>query len=262
MTLIITLPSPQGFVVAADTEETCPSYDSQGNCYEIRKSVQKISPVSVGNFQFAIAGAGHAGLIDSFIVRATRAVENVSGQSANALRDVLENTLDQFYRNDVAICQDADKEFRLFILYFCPQTKEFGVWVSERMVLRSTAVDRPELIGWEHQLYAGVASRLFRPDLSIAQAILASLYVLKVGDETSNYIKEPFHVAIIRDNGIWMEDAEYIRTMSQRLESFEKGINELFLACADTGISPKRFDDVLIDFSQRAAALHKQHLVL
>ena len=79
MTLIAVYPVANGFVVGADTQETRPSYDAQGNVYELRKAVQKIKPEVMGNYQVAIAGAGHAQLIDTFIVRAQRAI---SGWSA------------------------------------------------------------------------------------------------------------------------------------------------------------------------------------
>ena len=254
MTLIAAIPTPKGLVVSADTEEMCPSYDINGNTYELRKTVQKITPETIGNYQIAIAGSGHAQLIDTFIVKAHRATAG-AGQSAIELRNSLERELDSFYRNDVAICQDADKDFKLFVLYFCSQTREHGVWVSERTVLRDIGA-RPELIGWEHQLYFGTVNRLFRADMPIAQAVLAGLYVLTIGDETSNYIKKPFHVAVVRDDGIWMEEAGDIKTMIDRLESFEKGINRLFLACAEN--TPHAvFESTLAKFTDEARKLHR-----
>jgi hypothetical protein len=259
MTLIATFPARDGFVVCADTQETCPSFDLQGNTYELRKAVQKIKPERVGNYDIAIAGSGHAGLIDSFIVRAHRAVSSdQSAPSSIALRDVLESQLAVFYQNDVAICPDTDKGFKLFILFFCFDTKEYGVWESEQSVLRD--VSGPELIGWEHQLYSGAAKKLFHPDMTIAQAVLAGLSILAIGEETINYIRGPFHVAVIRENGIWMEPPGYIAVMSERLRSYEEHINRLFLACADTEISPQQFEEVIDAFAEQATLLHKQHL--
>lgn len=259
MTLIATFPARNGIVVCADTQETCPYQDAQGNVYELRRAVQKLAPEQIGDYSLAIAGAGHAQLIDAFIVRVRRAILASTAQpSASALRSLLEDRLDAFYRNDVMICPDVGKDFKLFIPFFCPATREYGLWVSEQSVLRD--VNGPEIIGWEHEMYAGMKSRLYKPDMSIAQAVLACLYILTVGEETSNYIRGPFHIAVVRENGIWMEPPDYIAMMSDRLRSFESGINRLFLACADTAISPEHFEEVLTTFGEQASSLHKQHL--
>jgi hypothetical protein len=261
MTLMSVFSVKNAFVLGADTQETRPSYDAQGNVYELRKAVQKITPETIGNYQIAIAGSGHAQLIDLFIVRAHRTIASDTTQpSALTLRNLLERQLDDFYRNDVSLCQDTEKEFKLLIPYFCPGTREYGVWVSEQSALRDVKATGPELSGWEHELYSGAAEKLFTPSMSIAQGVLASLYVLAIGAETSNYIKDPFHVAIIRDNGIWMEAPDYIRMMSDRLMAWERTINKLFLACADSEISPQRFEEALSNFGQQSALLHKQQL--
>ncbi len=261
MTLIAVYPAASGFVVGADTQETRPSYDAQGNVYELRKAVQKIKPKTMGNYQVAIAGAGHAQLIDTFIVRAERAISaDVVTSSAANLRSVIERQLDDFYRNDVQICQDSEKEFKLFVIFHCPATKEFGVWVQEQTVLRNVKTDGPELIGWEHELYSGAARKLYRDNLSIAQGVLAALYVMTVGEDTSNYIKAPFHVAVVRDNGIWMEPDDHVRALTERLRAFDERMGQLFLACADTGLSPQHFEETLARFGEESVRLHKQQL--
>src|SRR5258708_28950416 len=73
VTLIAAFRSRAAIAVCADSQETITCYDEHGTSYELRKTVQKISPHVIGKYQIAIAGAGNANLIESFVIRAVRA---------------------------------------------------------------------------------------------------------------------------------------------------------------------------------------------
>lgn len=259
MTLLTVTPAKGAYILGADSQETCPYYDENGNYHELRKTVQKIEPQTIRNYQVAIAGSGNASLIDSFIVRANRALNAYEGlTTAQSLRELLEGELSDFQARDVPLCADQDKRFRLLIAYFCLQTKEFGVWITENIVLRE--VRTPELMGDAHELYAELAARLMAADMTMPQAILATLHVLTVAEATSNSIRGPHSIAVIRENGIWMEKPDYITSMTQRLQAFERQVNNIFLACADSSVQAFRLEEMLKEFSQSAVELHKRHI--
>ena len=259
MTLISMTPAKDGFVLAADSQETCPSYDEQGNYRELRRSVQKIEPRAFSNYGVAIAGSGNASLIDSFIVRAHRAIEkDIENASAEHLRTLLEDELADFQIKDVVACTDDNKSFQLFIGYCCAATKEHGVWISKNVVLED--LREPALIGDAHELYSEIVDRLFAPGMTVPQAILVSLHVLTIAEATSNSVKGPFSVAIIRENGIWMDDPPFIVDMVSRLKDIEAWTNHVLLACADTSISPGKLGELLTEFSARAVGLHQAQI--
>ena len=79
---------------------------------------------------------------------------------------------------------------KLFIAVCSTQSKEYEVWVSEQQYLRP--LKDAELIGWEEELYWVATKRLYNKNMSLMQAIIAAVYVLVIGEESSNYIKEPF----------------------------------------------------------------------
>jgi hypothetical protein len=262
VTLISAFRVASGVAICADSQETCTYYEADGNPYEVRRAVQKISPVHVGACQVAIAGSGNAPLIESFIVRARRRLQtdNLPAPSVEDVLRTLEDELALFYRNDVAICPDPDKSIRLFVAASCPKSRGFNVWVSENAVLREIASDRPELVGWAHELYDETAKRLYAPQMSMAQAILASIYTLTVAKQTSNYVGGGLSVAVVRENGIWMENPRDVAEMEARLRSYEAAVNALFLLCSDTEVSPKSLDAVIELFKKRVTELHNQHL--
>src|SRR5579859_5600850 len=125
VTLIASFRSNQAIAVCGDSQETVTYLDEYGEPYELRKTVQKLSPQNLGPYQLIIAGAGNARLIESFIVRASRArITGVVG--LESLRNALEQILTSFYEQDVRLCPDDDKNMRLFIGASIPMTSEYA----------------------------------------------------------------------------------------------------------------------------------------
>jgi hypothetical protein len=121
-------------------------------------------------------------------------------------------------------------------------------------------IQRPELLGEAHQLYQETVDRLVAPGIATPQAILATLHVLTVAEATSNSVRGPFSVAIIRENGIWMDDPPFIADMVSRLRDIETWTNHILLACSDTSISPAKLGELLSEFGARAVALHQAQI--
>jgi hypothetical protein len=63
-------------------------------------------------------------------------------------------------------------------------------------------------------------------------------------------------VVVIRPNGIWPEREEYVETMTERLRAYEKHLSAIFMACADTSVSPKTLEKQLNEFASNAISLH------
>jgi hypothetical protein len=72
MTLIAAFRTKEGVAICADSQET--TTNEQGHDY--RRTVQKIAPITAGNYQIAIAGSGDAEVIESFIILAERRIKN------------------------------------------------------------------------------------------------------------------------------------------------------------------------------------------
>jgi hypothetical protein len=256
MTLIAAFRCNGGLVIAADSQETIT--DEFGNQY--RKTVQKIAPRVIGNYQLAVAGAGHAKLIEAFILHLERALKQKSLRGVTQFQEFVEGQLREFYASDVRLCPDEDKQIIIFIAAVCQLTKEYELWVSENVRLRTAAKDAPELIGVEYGLYTQTARRLFTDGMSMAQSVLASIYVLTLAEQTSNWVRGPMDVVTIKPNGIWAESAEYVRVMQDRLKEHESFVSAIFLSCADTSVPVHSLEKQLSEFSQATVALHRQHI--
>ncbi|HUK31888.1 MAG TPA: hypothetical protein VLV89_12295 [Candidatus Acidoferrum sp.] len=266
MTLIATFRSPSAIALCADSQETVTEYDDNGQPYDLRVTVQKISPIIIGKYQIAIAGAGNASLIEAFIERARRAVKDQDAAictpeypaSVAALRNKLEEELRKFYSNDIALYPYSDKGIQLFIAGCCPIAQQYAMWASEGILLRDA--QSPELIGWKHTLYIETAKRVSSDGMTIAQAALASIHTLTLAKQTSNYVRDPLSLAVINKDGIWTEPASYVRRMEERLHDYEIQLNRLFLACSDTTVSVPVLEDIISDFKNLAMSLHREHI--
>lgn len=269
VTLIASFPALSAFAICADSQETDTQWDSEiGEWYEVRVAVQKIEPVTEGKYQIAICGGGNGRLIDGFVERARRALREQDAfictkenpASISAIHARLEQELRDYYQNDVPLCPDQDKAFKLFIAAACPLSREFAVWVSENMVLRQARKDRPELNGCSYRLYEDTAQRLFRTGMTVNQAVLASIYTVTIAKNTSNYVRDPFTVAVVDRTGIHVIEPAYVRAMEERLQEYEVQMNALFLSCSDVSVSVAELKSQLEQFGVSAINLHREHI--
>ncbi len=251
MTLIPAFACNGGFVIHADSEE---------NCGAIRRTVQKIIPKDMGQLQVIVAGAGIGDLIEGFIDRLKERLDRDNASDIQNVKRVMEGRLPNFYANEVANypCDDSDKLHKFIVGAYSPANKQFAVWASAHT--RLIPVTSYELAGVEDNLYDYLAQRLYKPSMTFPQAILAGLYLLTVAEATSTYVRSPFRVAVISERGIEMEKEENVRAITERLVTYERQINALFLACANTGIAVPDFEDLIDDFKRTASALHRDHI--
>jgi 20S proteasome alpha/beta subunit len=253
MTLIAAFRTKEGVAICADSQETVPRHDG----YEDRKTVQKISPITTDRYQVVIAGSGDAVLIEAFIILAERRIEgDTEPASIKRVLTVIEDELGKFYEKHID--KNSGYPISLFIAATCLSTKEYEVWVAETQYLRP--LRDAELIGYDASMYWVTTGRLYRKDMTLPQAILAAVYVLVIGEESSNYIKGPFSLAVVRENGIWVEDSSYVDDLKKRLSTLEEHTNKILLACADTSIYSPKLRDTIAQFSTTAKSLHEQYI--
>jgi hypothetical protein len=250
LTLISAWRCPTGIVLHADSQETVGSY---------RATVQKLQPEFMDPFMVVVTGSGDGDLVQSFIVRLRRRLQGCADDLQSFVVEA-ENELAEFYRSDVALSplSPDEKHLKFIIAAFSPTTRKYDAWVSRNVILER--IEKYELAGWEEPLYKNIAQRLYRPEMTIAQAVLAGVYLLSVGEDSSNYIRNPFYVAVVRDNGIHMERAAYIQEMGARLKNYEQLMNHLFLVCADTERLPSELRHILEAFSSDILSLHMKHI--
>jgi DNA-directed RNA polymerase subunit RPC12/RpoP len=254
VTLIAAWRCPNGIVIHADSQETVTMEDG----VEYRNTVQKIEPLNVGNYRVVISGAGNAALTVSFIEKIKRRLGSDPSEGLKAFVSLFEDELSAFYSNDVALCPDSDKTIQFVVAAVSTRTSECEAWVTKNTTLCPIADN--ELSGWGETLYKEVANKFYRRDMTIHQAVLAGIYLLTLAEGTSNYVRSPFKVAVIRENGVWMEPDENVHEIADRLRDYEQRLNDIFLACADTSIHVHKLEQMLVEFANAVLGLHRTHI--
>jgi hypothetical protein len=253
MTLIASIRCKEGIVLCADAQETVGSY---------RVAVQKIIPFSVAGCQLIIAGSGHADLIDSFVMAAHDAIaaRGTAGCDIKGLRSLLHDTLVDFYAKDVRLCPDPKrtKRMRLFIAAHIAHTKQYEVWLTKNTRLQP--IGKHELIGWDEPLYKVSMKRFYHDNIPLTQAALAATYVLTIAKETSLYVGGELSLAIVKDSGIWMEEQQYIKTLEERLKTYENYTTQLLLGCADTSVYSTTLAAWMDQLGKLVRSLHEQQI--
>lgn len=251
VTLIAAARTPEGIVIHADSQETAGAY---------RVQVDKIKCETMGGFDVLIAGAGcPSALVDAFPGRLARRIDDKVTTLAQFARTT-EKELVRFYKNDIELCPDENKTVIYVIAAWHSKTRQYQAWVAENVFLQPIPTDGPALIGWDHELYLGIAKRFYLRAMSVPQTVLAGIYLLTVAEDTCNYIKGPVHIAVVNEGGIALEDSGYVRRVQDRLRDYEGRVNQVFLDCTDTTISLPALEDSINRFRQSALALHQDHI--
>jgi len=249
MTLITGIRCPDGVVLCANTQETAGYY---------RSSRDKVEQKLMGQFAVVIAGSGLSELIDSFVERMVRRMATELSSSLIDFQHIFETELELFKRDEVSTFSASEEDKYLGFLVAAVSSEGYEVWVTKDQ--RLIRIDAYEVVGWEIPLYTHVLRKFFREQISVSQGVLAALYMLTVAENTSNYVKGPFSVAIVRQNGIFIEDQAYIREMADRLRAYDSYVNAILLSCADTGMSMVRLERELVTFAESVRDLHKAHV--
>jgi hypothetical protein len=251
MTLIAAIRTRNGIALAADAQETVGSH---------RRSVQKLTPLPIqsDNLKVIVAGSGNADLIDSFTATLSRSILSYPIDNLDDFVQAVESELKSFYKEDVRLCTGA-RDFRLFIAASVLRSGEFDVWVTKNVRLVRMNPDY-SLIGWDEPLYEVTLSRLCQKALTIQQAVLAATYAISIAEETCKEVKGPISVAVVTSAGIHMEGTAYVESISQRLRSYEREMNDILLSCSDTSISVSQLQLKLSRFANTACALHRSEI--
>jgi hypothetical protein len=251
VTLIFAWRCSDGVVMCADSQEVAGDH---------RRTVQKISPEKIGNFQVILAGSGTTTLIESFIVVLRRAIKASQYTDLEEFEALAEKTLEDFYNLDVRLCPEADKSVSLFIAAVSEiAPHKYQVWMTQNTRLVPIGA-KCELIGWDIPLYSGIMQRFEHEGMNLNQAVLAGIYLFAIAAKTSLYVSEPISVAIIWGGGITMQDSQYIESTAMRLKDYERRINDIFLQCADSSIPVYKLQETLAQFSSDSLFLHRCHL--
>lgn len=251
MTLIAAFKCSDGYVVCADSQETVGDH---------RVSRQKISPKKLGNFEVAIGGSGDVGpLIDAIVHQIESKIESsVDIRILPELKTLIHNELLEARRKDAQLYPRKYREVRFVICARSSDPPAVEVWHTAASQL--IPVKEYCLVGWNDELYEHGAKRLYSAGMPITQALLLGMYLLELAENTSNYVRGPITAVVARDNGLWLEKADRVATLTERIKLFTAAVDRLVLACPDISISEQEFAQRLKEAQETILQLRRDYL--
>lgn len=249
VTYIAGLRSPEGIVLSADTQET---YNDE------IVYTEKIELHDCASYKLAIAGAGRGELIDGFILALTQNIRRDDPANGQAVKALIDSCLADFYRNDVRLFPGKQKTIGFLIAATRIDGTELHLWRTKGM--RVFDVARKSVIGYRAPFATYVLDRLYKNSLPLTQLVLLSVYLVAIAKDSGVSVGGPTQLVVITHNGIQPENPEYVTSILDRLTEYERRVNQVFLACADTTVSVPELEDSLEQFKQIALRLHREHI--
>jgi 20S proteasome alpha/beta subunit len=254
MTLIVGIKCDDGYVVCADSQETVPLADGT----EARVTCQKLVPIPVGKMTVSIAGSGDADLIDAFVERLRVGYAASEISSLDACRKVIQKELAAFKKEKRLRRTGGQEPFSFLVGAQSQKDRRCILW---RMAAGDLIeVQRYALVGYEDTRYDYAARNLFRAGMPLSQGVFLGLYIMWLGQHTSNYIHAPIAVAILKDNGLQFEDQEKIDSIDQKVRLFTAQFESQFLACSDTGLQGEEFGKALTEFGATVIQFRREFI--
>ena len=238
-------------VLCADTQETVGG---------TRVAVNKLVPQDAGNYILAIAGSGNGDLIDGFadsLLRAIRAWP--SGGKEQFARDSVRDLLLDFYDNEIRLYPadlPTDKLNDFLICIKPKDTRDVFLWEVHGPTI--VPVGNHALLGVTAAIYTHELCKLYRPQLSMSQAILLGIHLFSLAKATSNYVGGETDIILVRNTKIWAFDREETHVLEQRISALNQKVAELVLALPDSAMRGDelkalllKFQDWVLDFREK-----------
>lgn len=236
--------------MCADTQETVGDY---------KNYVEKISIIEDQSYPLAIGGAGFGPLIDAAIQEIIDRSKESKPKTRSALRALLKASLVEVFQKDIpTLAVPKIHRSPEFLVAAKPTEDDFCIFfIRGRRVLEEP---RAAIIGYATAYNADLLRRLHRKSLSMQQAVMLGVYLVSQSKKLDEGVGGETRIALVVDNGAWIDDPEYIANSEQRVQDFLKLTDELFLYCIDVSIPPKQIPDKLKEFTEKVSQLRDSYL--
>lgn len=242
-----------GVIICADTQETRGGF---------RVPAEKIAIQNPGHYQLVVGGAGERGnLIDDFVeTLGVCAAGWEAGLNEQALRLKVKRVLKEFHDNVVS-SEPASDEAKWLEFIICLKDRNspnIYLWRTGGTGLKT--VTDFALVGLGETFFISQVKKLYRPDISMPQAVLLAIHVLSNAIETITDIGGPTRIIGVRAPGMFPVEQAEVQALEQRVAAFNQTLAALVLACPDISISQDKFIELIGELAERLAILREYYM--
>jgi hypothetical protein len=236
-----------GAIMCADTLET------RG---DNKNYVEKIEIVEDHSFPLAVGGAGVEDILKPFMQEIIERVKVSKPATKAALQTEIKETIKTVYENDLpALVLKKQHLTPQFIIVAKPTSEDYCIFpvIGKRLYKEQSRA----IIGYPSAYNHALLKRLHRNDLPMQQAVMLAIYLVSQSKQFDDGVGGDSQIVIVRDNGAWIDDDQYVAQAEAYIAEFLKLIDSLFLNSVDVTIPPSKFPDKLQEFVENAVS-HRQ----
>ena len=250
MTYISAFECEGGIVMCADTQETIDE--------EKQYSEKLYAPENL-SYPIAVGGAGLEEPIEAFSLELFERVEKEKPETAQQLRDVIKSSIEKIFNDDARISAWPESyRTTQCVVAAKPTNDVFSIFkvTGKRVSYRKK---EPVIIGYATATNKALMARMYREGLPMQQAVMLAIYLLSQSKTKDNGVGGDPRVVIVRDNGAWIDDPEYLKSSEIQVGKFLRLIDRLFLASVDISKAPSEFRLDLQRFATELVQLRQDY---
>jgi len=260
MTYISAFECRGGIVLCADTQE---SHEASPGHKDEKEYVEKLYVPETFSFPIAIGGAGLDEPIEIFSLELFERIEKQKPPATIAeLRAMIQSSLDAVHESDAKVSAwPSMYRTTKCIVAAKPTNDDFAIFVTTGKRVSYRKRD-PVIIGYDTPANRAVMKRMYRAGLPMQQAVMLAIYLLSQSKARDVGVGGDSRIVIVRDNGTWIDDAEYVAQFEKFIGQFLELIDPLFLDCVDVSIPPSSvFPEKLKEFGEKVTQLRHSALI-
>ena len=239
-----------GIVMSADTQE---DWGDQKNY------VEKLTIVEEHAYPLAIGGAGIADLIDPMVQEVTERAAEIKPATAKELATLIKEAIVTVYRDDLPwLAVKKHERTPEFLIAAKPTAEDYCIFRIKGK--RLYPVKDMAIIGYATPVNSALLKRMYRDNLPMQQAVMLAVYLVSISKKLDSGVGGETRIAVVTENGAWIDDPEYIAEAEKRVEEFLKLTDEMFLTCIDVSIAPSDYIVKNTLLTGRIDALRERYL--
>jgi hypothetical protein len=259
MTYIAAFHCRDGIVMCADTQETFEVKDKTGKIEREKQYSEKVRIIEDRSYPLAMGGAGHPEPIEATLQEVRDRAAREKPATIPELVALVKAAVAYVYAEDLPVSA-IPKAFRTaeYLIAAKPPNDNHVILkvVGKRVFLWPDKA----IIGYDTPPNQAIMQRLFRIGLPMQQAVMLAVYLVRHSKTTNEGVGFDTQIAVVRDNGAWIDHPPYIANSEARVAEFLKLIDDLFLSSIDVSIPPSAFPAILEKFDSDVSVLRKKYL--
>jgi len=249
MTYIAAFGCKDGIIMCADTQESVEG---------AKNYVEKLAIVEDSSYPLAVGGAGFGSLIDCLIDEIIARATKEQPATKKDLKKLVQQALTEVYKSDLPALtlQRLDHAPQLLVAAYTSE----GMCIYPTLGRRVMKEASRAIIGYSTTYNANLLRRLHQPSLPMQQAVMLAVYLVSQSKLLDEGVGLDTRVAIVRDNGAWIDDPVYVKDAEARVGDFLALTDRMFLTCIDVSIPPSEYREQFTQIANGIDVLRHQYL--